>query len=576
MFDAKKDTVIVIPSYEPTEEFFEYAEAVAAAVHTVLVVNDGSGEAYEGLFARIAAIPRVQYISYPENHGKGYALKTAFAYCAEHFGSEQVIVTADCDGQHALSDILRVAHMAHVHPEALVLGSRDFNQPQVPKRSRAGNTNIRRLFRLLYGLDVYDTQTGLRGFSVGLSKLLGTVRGDRFEYEMGVLVHCRRQRIPILEVPIATIYPEDPKDHVSHFKTFRDSARVVGVLLSNLNRYLISSALSAALDVLIFFLISHLLLPEISAINTLIATVSARVGSSVLNYALNRRLVFGGSDRRAVIRYYTLWLLQLGASYGLVFLLGNILGGHLTLMKALGDLLLAIVSYQIQRVWVFAGERKQRFYRPFGRLVRSFLRAFSHRYRANVITPKEGTLYVCRHLDMHGPYTTLKWLPFHVHGMVLSTFFDERECYRQYADYTFTARRGRRAHKFHLRAFVASRVVAPTIRSMGSIPVYRGGVSALRTLRTATDALLRGESVVVYPDVAYTAGAEAGGEIYEGFLMIGQLYRRKAERSLRIVPLYIDESRRSITECLPTAVDDFDRDREAASAHIMAAINGRT
>ena len=97
-------------------------------------------------------------------------------------------MTADCDVQHDVNDIERVASTAVEHKGTLVLGARNFDLPNVPKRSRAGNTNTRRIFRLLYGLKLTDTQTGLRGFSVKLAKSFLSVRGDRFEYEMNMLI----------------------------------------------------------------------------------------------------------------------------------------------------------------------------------------------------------------------------------------------------------------------------------------------------------------------------------------------------------------------------------------------------
>lgn len=349
----KENLIVIIPAYEPPTEFIDYAKQVSAFTKKLVVVNDGSSREYDGVFREIQAIENVQYITYESNHGKGYALKQAFAYCAENFDDSDVCVTADCDGQHAIADILRVAEASFASPKTLILGSRDFELANVPKRSKAGNTNIRRMFRLLYGLKLNDTQTGLRGFSVHLARRFLEVRGERFEYEMEMLIWSQRNDTPIVEVPIQTIYPENPEDHVSHFKTFTDSVKVVGVTLKNLNWYILSSALSAVLDVLVFHLLANVILGDISAVNTLIATVTARVTSSILNFALNKKFVFGGKSKRSIYRYYILWICQLGASYGLVFLFGNILGLPMTPTKIVGDLFLAFCSYQIQRAWVF-------------------------------------------------------------------------------------------------------------------------------------------------------------------------------------------------------------------------------
>lgn len=570
----REELIVIIPAYEPPREFIEYARRVAGFARELVVVNDGSGEEYEPIFREIAAIERVKYISYEENRGKGYALKQAFCYCARTYGEGYVCVTADCDGQHAIEDIARVAEESRLHRGALILGARCFDSANVPKRSRAGNTNIRRLLRLLYGLDLEDTQTGLRGFSAALASRLAEVHGERFEFETEMLIYAKKSGIPVLETPIKTIYPEDPAEHVSHFKTVKDSLRIVGTALRNLEVYVLSSLLSGALDILIFFLLLSVVLGERSAVNTLIATVSARVASSLLNFALNRRFVFAGKRRGAIVRYYMLWLCQLGASYGLILLFGHVLKLPMTPMKLAGDLFLAFFSYQIQRAWVFRNETGCRFYGPLVRFLRALGRGFTRKHKSTVLPPEEPTVYVCRHLNMRGPLTTLLWLDFHVHPMILACFFDRAPCYRQYADFTFTERVGKRKRRHSLKAYAASCAVPPIMRSLKGIRVYRGAdANAFHTMREALSCLERGESVIVYPDIAYTAGYEDESEIYDGFLLLGQLYRRKTGKSLRFVPLYIDTEKRCIREHRSITVDRFREGRAEASGYIKAAIN---
>ncbi len=351
--ERKSKTIVVIPAYEPPKEFVDYAAEVSDFADCLLVVNDGSSERYDEIFNKIAEHSNVTYISYKENQGKGYALKQAFSYCVENFDSADIIVTADCDGQHKAEDIKRVAQCAKEHFGALVLGSRNFDRENVPARSRFGNKMTAKLFKFFYGVNVYDTQTGLRGFSVETSKSFVKLRGNRFEYEMQMLIDSGKDRIEILELPIETVYEQEKEGHASHFKTFRDSTRVMLTVFSNLNFYYLSSMLSALLDISIFYILSELVFADISALNTFVSTVAARVCSSLLNYTLNRNYVFRGKKKRSVIRYYILCVCQMCASYGIVFLFGNIAGGALTAVKIVGDITLGIISYQIQRCWVF-------------------------------------------------------------------------------------------------------------------------------------------------------------------------------------------------------------------------------
>ncbi len=581
MVNIKENLVVIIPAYEPPKEFVDYARTVARLAKALIVVNDGSGAEYDPIFNEIAAIDGVTYLTYNGNQGKGFALKHAFSHCIETYSPETIIVTADCDGQHKVKDIVNVYKAAFSHPDSLNLGSRNFNQANVPKRSRAGNTSMRRMFKIFYGLSVYDTQTGLRGFSVELSKRFVEVSGNRFEFELGQLIYCARHRITINETPIDTVYPDDPGEHISHFRTIRDSARVTGVMLTNFGYFLISSVLSAVVDVGAFWLLSVLLpiVIDIPWLSLIIATIGARVISSIINFIINYKYVFSGVGKSALIRYYILWTCQLGASYGIASFLTQIVGlpeGFiLALLKGFGDMCLGLLSYQIQQHWVFRGHDRKKFWGPLVANAQTIVRPFSKKYRANVISYEDGAVYVCRHLNMHGPYTTLKWLSFHVHPMMLSVFFTKKECYRQYADYTFTVREGKASGKFNLKAYLASRIVVPAVHSARSIPVYRGGtMSTFKTMKLTVDVLKRNENVIIYPDIDYV-GDGGESEIYDGFLYLGEIYRRETGKSLKFVPLYIDDAARTITAYDPVYVDKYKESGAKAKEYLQCAINGR-
>ena len=577
MVGYNENLIVIIPAYEPPREFIDYAREVAGYCKRLVVVNDGSNESFNGVFEEIAAIENVDYLTYGENHGKGYALKHAFRHCVDSFCPDDVIVTADCDGQHKIKDVLGVYSVACEHPDALILGSRDFREKCVPPRSRFGNTFTRRLYKLLYGLKLYDTQTGLRGFTVALAERFLGVRGDRFEYELGQLIYAKRNGINTFETPIETVYPENPEDHVSHFRSIRDSARVMGVMLSNLGVYLLSSIISAIVDVGVFYLISAVILTREVWYYTLIATLSARVISSIVNFTLNRKYVFNGMEKRSVFRYYVLWTVQLCASFGIASIFSQCFGmwgWRLTICKGAGDLLLALISYQVQRVWVFAPHDPHKLWGCGIGVIRALATLFSTEYRCNVIPKGEPVLYVARHLNMHGPFTTIKWLSFDFHPMIFSVFFKQSTCYRQYRDYTFSVREGKSGGRFSLRAWLYSLAVPGLVKGVRGIPVYRDKCSAL-TFKESLEVMQRGESVMVYADVDYTAGADVESELYSGFLYLGDYYRRKTGRSLKIVPLYIDEEKKSINEGAPVIVDDYKTDSASALEYLQAAVNGR-
>lgn len=100
--------IAVIPAYEPPESFVEYAGQILQMTDALVVVNDGSNSKYDSIFEKIRELDGATVLSYGENMGKGYALKQAFSHCLTHFALDDIIVTADCDGQHSTADVVAV------------------------------------------------------------------------------------------------------------------------------------------------------------------------------------------------------------------------------------------------------------------------------------------------------------------------------------------------------------------------------------------------------------------------------------------------------------------------------------
>ena len=593
----RENLIVVIPAYEPPQNFIDYVSELSRSAKAVVVVNDGSNDSFNPIFERISKIDGAVVLGYGENRGKGFALKYAFSYCIDNFKSDDIIVTADCDGQHLYKDVLRVHRAAEEHRGALILGSRCFEGEGVPKKSKQGNRMIRRIFRFFYGIDLYDTQTGLRGFSVSACREFVKIRGKRFEYEMSMLIYAKKHGVDIFEIPIDTIY-DSVDNHSTHYRPVRDSLKIFWVVIRNFGLYLFSGLISGAVDFganfLFLLYVASYVFPEAYWINELgltfnqlvslkvaFAGVSARVLSSVVNFVINYKLVFCGASKASFIKYYVLWGCQLGASVGLTTLVTYLFsfGDNalwISLAKACIDLLLGILSYQIQNAWVFKRVKKGKFFGPSALFARFLVRTFTPKYRCNVLPYDEPVLYVARHLDMKGAAATLGFLKFHVHPMILSVFFTKKECYKQYAEYTFTARHGKPRKKFNLRAWLLSRLVPMGIKSTKGVPVYRDFTKMKRTFDIATDYLLKGESLIVYPDIEYTAGSDKVSEIYDGFLYLTETYRFKTGKSLRIVPIHVNEKNGTLDEQTSLYIENFRIDRKPTAERIKYAINGMT
>lgn len=215
-----KNTVILIPAYKPDNKLIETLEKLSEEDYALLVVDDGSGDAYDEIFIQAARYSRV--IRYAVNRGKGGAMKQGMRCIKKCFPDAQYFITADADGQHKPEDIKKVSAYL-LENGGFVIGCREF-VGDVPFRSRFGNTITRGVYRMVSGVRVKDTQTGLRGFECSMIDWLLAVPGTRYEYEMNVLMSAARDGITIGEVGIQTIYENNNES--SHFRPLQDSVKI--------------------------------------------------------------------------------------------------------------------------------------------------------------------------------------------------------------------------------------------------------------------------------------------------------------------------------------------------------------
>ncbi len=349
--------MIIIPSYEPDDRLLKILKEIDAALAApVLLVNDGSGSAYDEIFAEAEKIIGRKggfLLSHEMNRGKGRALKTAFADVLENHPEVEGVVTADSDGQHTVTCIRAVMDALSNGTDEMILGVRSFGGEDVPWKSRFGNELTEKVFAYVSGVHVSDTQTGLRGIPRRYLQELLEVKGDRFEYEMRMLLwaadHCK-----ITEIPIETVY-DSRENHQTHFSPVRDSIRIYKILGARFFKFMFSALSSSVLDLLLFSLFCHFLRDRLS-VYVAVSTVGARIISATYNYLINYKLVFNSKKNMAgsAGRYVLLAAVQMLLSAMLVtggcFLLPFL---PEVLIKIIIDMTLFFISYRIQQKFVF-------------------------------------------------------------------------------------------------------------------------------------------------------------------------------------------------------------------------------
>lgn len=234
---------IVIPALDAQATLAGVIAGVKEAAQGVpiLVVDDGSKDETE----RVAREAGALVLRHPENRGKGAALQTGFAHALGQ--GAKAVLTLDADGQHDPVEIaaLRAAHLGQ--REALVIGVRSFDPRLMPRRSRIGNTISTFFISHFAGRTHKDSQSGFRIYPRSLL-LSAPLKTSRFDTETELLLWASKMGVPLLEVPIQTIYhrhghrhghghgPEAQEGpvHVTHFRTFSDTIRVLRLVVGSL------------------------------------------------------------------------------------------------------------------------------------------------------------------------------------------------------------------------------------------------------------------------------------------------------------------------------------------------------
>ena len=344
-----EDIVILIPAYKPDKEIMlEFLEKLKNKFKNIVIVNDGSGEEFNDFFKNLEN-KNIPVLYHETNKGKGRAIKTGFEYILKNYSNYIGTITADCDGQHTVEDIEKCAVKLKECPNDLVVGCRDFNDSNVPARSKFGNKLTRNIFKIFIGINITDTQSGLRGFSPKLMEIFLKTEGERYEYETNMLIDCKNFDINISEVTIETVYLNNNEG--SHFNPIKDSLKIYKLFF----KYIIAAISSFVLDIVLFTIFVNIIPLEQKII---IATVIARIISSTYNFIVNAKVVFKKSSKLSIIKYIVLAITQMLISGYIVTFITNLTKINSTVVKILVDTIIFIVNFVIQREWVFKTSSK--------------------------------------------------------------------------------------------------------------------------------------------------------------------------------------------------------------------------
>ncbi len=338
---------VLIPAYNPDKTFLSVATGlIDLGVEHIVVVDDGSGPESKFIFDELRNMKQCHVLQHAVNLGKGRALKTGLNHIYLRFKEATGVITVDADGQHLPEDVLKVAEAFLKHPDNLVIGVRKFGKG-TPLRSLLGNGITQNIFRLLVGKKVSDTQSGLRCLPANKIPHLITLEGERYEYEMNMLISTRMIGLEILEEEITTVYLDQNRS--SHFNPLIDSMKIYFLLL----RFTFSSFFASLIDFIIFVTV-------LRAYNDIfISIVSARIVAGHVNFFVNRRLVFhnNGHILITIMKYYLLFIVMGYLSFISIRTLADI-GMNVIAAKIVTETLLFFAGFAIQRDFIFMASAK--------------------------------------------------------------------------------------------------------------------------------------------------------------------------------------------------------------------------
>ncbi|WP_417888521.1 DUF2062 domain-containing protein [Xanthomarina gelatinilytica] len=211
---------VIIPTYNNQHTLKRVINGVLELTNNLIVVNDGSTDTTSSI---LKAYPNIQQVHFPENKGKGVALREGFKHAISL--GYKFAITIDSDGQHFPNDIPHFINELEQNQakDILIIGARNMSHESVPGKSSFGNKFSNFWFWVETGIKLQDTQSGFRLYPLNVLKKLNFYT-TKFEFEIEVIVKTAWKDVEVKNIPIQVLY--DESERVSHFRPFKDFTRI--------------------------------------------------------------------------------------------------------------------------------------------------------------------------------------------------------------------------------------------------------------------------------------------------------------------------------------------------------------
>lgn len=199
---------VIMPIYNSKDIIRNLKEACAMLEkitpdYELVVVNDGSkNNCFEE--AKKSKNKHIRLVGYKKNQGKGYAIKYGF-----DFVNGDYVAFVDSGRDLNPRQLRNFIEVIEKEKTDIVIGSKKHPLSKVhyPLMRRIMSGIYRNINRIMFGLDVKDTQVGLKLFKRKvLIEVMPRVAIKRFAFDLELLVIANKRGFKITEAPITLNY----------------------------------------------------------------------------------------------------------------------------------------------------------------------------------------------------------------------------------------------------------------------------------------------------------------------------------------------------------------------------------
>lgn len=200
---SNSDVWLIIPVYNEATVIGDVVREAMRTFPNIVCVDDGSRDGSADQIRAAGA----HLVRHPINLGQGGALQTGVEYARKQPGAEY-FVTFDADGQHQVSDVVKMVARLRDEPVDIVVGTRFHGDTShIPLAKRIVLRTVVALSPQLRRLKLTDAHNGLRAFNLLVAGQMDITRNG-MGHASEIVEMIDRHKWRVAEEPVTIVYTE--------------------------------------------------------------------------------------------------------------------------------------------------------------------------------------------------------------------------------------------------------------------------------------------------------------------------------------------------------------------------------